>query len=104
MGIVSIARSEVRPFNRPLDEMTAHENEIAKLSIALAPEGSRTSVQMTVRENLETGASVCEDGKALAMDFEGVYDLIPRLKEREKQAARTLCGGERQMLKARIFS
>jgi branched-chain amino acid transport system ATP-binding protein len=82
--------------------MTAHE--IAKLRSALFPEGSRAFAQMTVRENLEMGAYVCKDGKTLAMDFERVYDLFPRLKEREKQAAGTLSGGERQMLKVHIFS
>jgi branched-chain amino acid transport system ATP-binding protein len=77
--------------------MTAHE--IAKLGIGLVPEGSRAFTQMTVRENLEMGAYLCKDVKTLIMNFKRVYDLFPRLKEREKQEAGTLSGGERQMLK-----
>ena len=96
-GLKNASRGEIWFQGHRIDGVKAHE--IAKLGIALVPEGSRAFTQMTVRENLEMGAYLCKDGKTLAMNFIRVYDLFPRLKEREKQAAGTLSGGEQQMLK-----
>jgi branched-chain amino acid transport system ATP-binding protein len=70
--------------------------EIVKLGISQSPEGRRCFPRMTVRENLELGAYLRKDD--LEEDLERVYDLFPRLKEREKQKAGTMSGGEQQML------
>jgi branched-chain amino acid transport system ATP-binding protein len=80
------------------DEITrlpAHE--IVDHGIALAPEGRHCFARMTVRENLDLGAYRRRDGD-IGEDLERVYDLFPRLKERDRQKAGTMSGGEQQML------
>lgn len=72
-------------------------HKIVKEGMALCPEGRRIFQQLTVRENLEMGAYT-GDGTGLEEDLNMVYDLFPRLKERYKQIAGTLSGGEQQML------
>jgi branched-chain amino acid transport system ATP-binding protein len=71
--------------------------EIVKLGISQSPEGRRCFQRMTVRENLELGAYLRRDAN-IAGDLDRVFDLFPRLKEREKQKAGTMSGGEQQML------
>jgi len=71
--------------------------QIAELGIAQSPEGRRVFSRMTVLENLEMGAFTRNDGN-IRDDIDRVYDLFPRLKEREKQKAGTMSGGEQQML------
>ena len=65
--------------------------------LALVPEGRRVFLQMTVQENLEMGAYT-KPGSGVEADLEHVYELFPRLKERMRQTAGTLPGGEQQML------
>ena len=65
--------------------------------IALAPEGRHCFPRMTVRENLELGAHR-RRGAEVAEDFNRVYELFPVLKERDRQKAGTMSGGEQQML------
>ena len=65
--------------------------------LALVPEGRRVFLQMSVQENLEMGAYT-KPGSGVAADLEHVYELVPRLKERMRQTAGTLSGGEQQML------
>jgi len=72
-------------------------DEIVTRGIALSPEGRRCFPRMTVRENLDLGA-YRRRGAAVAADLERVFTLFPRLKEREKQKAGTMSGGEQQML------
>ncbi|MCR5001931.1 MAG: ABC transporter ATP-binding protein [Lachnospiraceae bacterium] len=72
-------------------------HRIVGMGMALCPEGRRIFQQLTVRENLEMGAYT-RDGSTLENDLEMVYELFPRLKERFKQIAGTLSGGEQQML------
>ena len=72
-------------------------SRIVGLGMALCPEGRRVFQQMTVEENLEMGAYT-QGGKDLDPDLEHVYELFPRLKERRRQVAGTLSGGEQQML------
>ena len=79
------------------DITTLATHEIARLKIAQAPEGRRIFVRMTVLENLQMGASVCDSGNFDA-DLARVFDLFPRLKERLNQRGGTLSGGEQQML------
>jgi branched-chain amino acid transport system ATP-binding protein len=71
--------------------------DIVKLGISQSPEGRRCFPRMTVRENLDMGAYLRRD-KEVAEDIARVYDLFPRLQERERQKAGTMSGGEQQML------
>jgi branched-chain amino acid transport system ATP-binding protein len=71
--------------------------EIVKLGISQSPEGRHCFQRMTVRENLDLGAYLRKDSD-IDTDMERVFDLFPRLKEREKQKAGTMSGGEQQML------
>ena len=72
-------------------------HKIVSKGLALVPEGRRVFLQMTVQENLEMGAYTL-GGASIAQDLEAVYQQFPRLKERFKQVAGTLSGGEQQML------
>ena len=72
-------------------------HKIVEKGLAQVPEGRRVFLQMTVQENLEMGAYT-QPGGGVAQDLEMVYELFPRLKERFKQVAGTLSGGEQQML------
>ena len=72
-------------------------HKIVSKGLALVPEGRRVFLQMTVQENLEMGAFT-QGSKTLDDDLERVYTQFPRLKERMKQVAGTLSGGEQQML------
>ena len=76
--------------------MPAHE--IVKHGISQVPEGRRIFAEMSVQENLEMGAFTRKDKAGVEKDFEIVYNRFPRLKERRKQQAGTLSGGEQQML------
>jgi branched-chain amino acid transport system ATP-binding protein len=71
---------------------------IVELGISHVPEGGRVFPDMSVRENLEMGAYPLHAWKQKQETVEQVYELFPLLKERDKQLARTLSGGERQML------
>ncbi|MDF2904132.1 MAG: transporter, partial [Bacillus sp. (in: firmicutes)] len=66
--------------------------------ISHVPEGRRVFANMSVEENLELGAFLRNDKAGIQADFEKVFQLFPRLKERSKQQAGTLSGGEQQML------
>ena len=72
-------------------------SKVVSLGMALCPEGRRVFQQMTVRENLEMGG-FCRPNDEIPASLENVYKRFPRLKEREKQIAGTLSGGEQQML------
>ncbi len=72
--------------------------KIVSLGISQVPEGRRVFQEMSVQENLEMGAYLRKDKKGIAEDMEGVFGRFPRLKERRKQLAGTLSGGEQQML------
>ncbi len=72
--------------------------KIVGLGISQVPEGRRVFSTMTVVENLEMGAYLRRDKKEIQADMETVYSRFPRLKERRKQLAGTLSGGEQQML------
>jgi len=64
----------------------------------LVPEGRRVFPDLTVEENLRTGAFLRRDKVAVAADLESVFGRFPRLKERHRQMAKTMSGGEQQML------
>jgi branched-chain amino acid transport system ATP-binding protein len=71
--------------------------DIVRLGVSQAPEGRHVFPRMTVRENLDLGAYLRRDG-SVQRDLERVFALFPRLKERERQKAGTMSGGEQQML------
>jgi branched-chain amino acid transport system ATP-binding protein len=72
--------------------------DIVRLGIAHVPQGRGTFSRQTVEENLQIGAMTRHDRKGIAADVERVYGYFPRLKERRRQQAGTLSGGEQQML------
>ena len=71
---------------------------IVRLGVAHVPDGRGTFVNLSVEENLRLGAYVRRDKAQVAADYERIYGWFPRLKERRKQQAGTLSGGEQQML------
>ena len=73
-------------------------NKILEAGIAQSPEGRRVFANLTVLENLKAGAYLRTDKDGIEKDIKWVYELFPRLKEREWQLAGTLSGGEQQML------
>jgi branched-chain amino acid transport system ATP-binding protein len=72
--------------------------ETVKLGIAIVPEGARVFPEMSVLDNLKMGSYIKKAREVREKTLEEVYKLFPRLKERESQKAKTLSGGERQML------
>jgi branched-chain amino acid transport system ATP-binding protein len=72
--------------------------EIVQMGISQSPEGRKCFQRMTVRENLELGAYLRRDTAQIQQDLARVFDLFPRLEERERQKAGTMSGGEQQML------
>lgn len=79
-----------------ISDMSA--DKIVARNLIQVPEGRRVFANLTVRENLELGAYLRKDKAEIARDMEKVFSLFPRLKERVRQAAGTLSGGEQQML------
>jgi branched-chain amino acid transport system ATP-binding protein len=73
-------------------------HEIVKKGICQVPEGRRVFAKMSVLENLEMGAYIRSDRKGIHEEMERIFHLFPRLAERRKQSAKTLSGGEQQML------
>lgn len=73
-------------------------SKIVKMGICHVPEGRLVFTNLTVQDNLILGAYLGKDRKKISSDMEKVYALFPRLKERQKQIAGTLSGGEQQML------
>ena len=72
--------------------------EIVRLGICQSPEGRRCFQRMTVRENLELGAYLRRDSQGITKDLARIFELFPRLDERQSQKAGTMSGGEQQML------
>jgi branched-chain amino acid transport system ATP-binding protein len=72
--------------------------EIVRLGVSQSPEGRHCFPRMTVRENLDLGAYLRSDRAGITQDMDRVFELFPRLKERERQKAGTMSGGEQQML------
>ncbi len=94
-GLLHSRTGSVTFMGETLGKVPCHK--IVSKGLALVPEGRRVFLQMTVQENLEMGAYT-QSSKAIDQDLEHVYELFPRLKERMKQVAGTLSGGEQQML------
>ena len=96
-GLMRTKTGEIDFMGQPIHTVEAHK--IIRLGLAQVPEGRRVFSQLSVQENLEMGAYIRKDGKeAIARDYEMVFERLPRLKERRRQQAGTLSGGEQQML------
>ena len=78
--------------------LTTKPHMIVRSGLAQVPEGRRVFSELTVQENLEMGAYIRKDKAGVAEDYDMVFERLPRLKERRKQLAGTLSGGEQQML------
>ena len=94
-GLLRSSSGSVTFLDEDLGKVPAHK--IVSKGLALVPEGRRVFLQMTVQENLEMGAYTL-GAKAGDEDLENVFTQFPRLKERRRQVAGTLSGGEQQML------
>ncbi|HEX5926724.1 MAG TPA: ABC transporter ATP-binding protein [Baekduia sp.] len=95
-GIVPPREGAIYYLGKDITGMPGHQ--VASIGIAQSPEGRRIFPRMTVLENLEMGAFTRKDNAAIRADVERVYEMFPRLKERQKQKAGTMSGGEQQML------
>ncbi|UZE45310.1 ABC transporter ATP-binding protein [Selenomonas sputigena] len=95
-GLLAPKSGSISFLGENIAGMPAHE--IVKHGISQVPEGRRIFAEMSVQENLEMGAFTRKDKAGVEKDFEIVYNRFPRLKERRKQQAGTLSGGEQQML------
>jgi branched-chain amino acid transport system ATP-binding protein len=95
-GLTPPREGSVKFGGREVGETPAED--VVKLGISLSPEGRHIFPRMTVQENLDLGAYLRRDSDGVGRDLERVFDLFPRLKERERQKAGTMSGGEQQML------
>jgi branched-chain amino acid transport system ATP-binding protein len=95
-GVRPVSAGRIRFAGRDLVGLPAHR--IVQLGISQAPEGRAIFPGMTVLENLEMGAYTRRDRAEVARDFERVFSLFPRLRDRRDQPGGTLSGGEQQML------
>ena len=95
-GLLPAASGSVLLDGKDLQKVPA--NTIIRLGMSHVPEGRHVFASMTVEENLRMGAYILRDSKKIAENLERVYGHFPRLKERRRQLAGTLSGGEQQML------
>ncbi len=95
-GLIRVSSGSIEFLNQPIDHMEPHK--ISELGISHIPEGRKLFSEMSVRENLEMGAYAKNAWKSRKETLKNVYEMFPRLKERERQLARTFSGGEQQML------
>lgn len=96
MGLIRPTSGEIALFNDAITGLKS--TNIVGKGLTLIPEGRHVFPQMTVLENLEIGAYLRKEKKSIKEDYEWVLQLFPALKERLKQMAGTLSGGEQQML------
>jgi branched-chain amino acid transport system ATP-binding protein len=95
-GLVPLSGGEIWYDGARIDGLPA--DKIVALGIAQVPEGRRIFPDLTVQENLSIGAFLRTDKAAVSEDLEFVFERFPRLKERRRQRAKTLSGGEQQMV------
>jgi branched-chain amino acid transport system ATP-binding protein len=95
-GLVHPKSGTIHFRDQDITSMPSHK--VVKLGISLSPEGREVFPALTVQENLRLGAYTNNNKVKIDESFARVYDLFPRLKERIKQTAGTLSGGEQQML------
>ena len=95
-GLTPPRTGSIRVGGEPIEHLPPQE--IVRLGVCQSPEGRKCFQRMTVRENLELGAFLRRDSQGIAKDLKRVFELFPRLEERESQKAGTMSGGEQQML------
>ena len=95
-GLERLNSGEIRFDGERIDQLAP--DRIVARGIAHVPEGRRVFPGLTVEENLRTGAFLRRDRAAIEADLEATFDRFPRLRERRVQLARTMSGGEQQML------
>src|SRR5579862_8694667 len=95
-GILKSASGSIRFEDRDISHLPPHK--IVEFGISHVPEGRMIFSNLTVKENLLMGAYRRRDKKNFGKDLDFLFNIFPRLKEREKQTAGTLSGGEQQML------
>jgi branched-chain amino acid transport system ATP-binding protein len=95
-GLLHPASGSVEFLGQRIERLAAHK--IMKLGVCQIPEGRKLFSNMTVAENLEMGAYSSAAGKSKEETLEQIYQVFPVLKERRKQSAKNLSGGERQMV------
>ena len=95
-GLLKLASGSINFNGSDLGKETAHK--IVELGVSLVPEGGRVFSGMSVLENLELGSFIPNARKVKDDSLKAIYEIFPRLEERQKQQAGTLSGGERQML------
>jgi len=95
LGAIPPSKGEITFRKERVSDMPAHKR--VALGIALSPEGRQVFPTLSVKENLVTGGYGCSSAQ-MKEQFDRVFELFPRLKERQNQAAGSLSGGEQQML------
>ena len=95
-GLVRPSAGSITLDGERIDSVAA--DKIVAMGISHVPEGRRIFKDLTVLENLHLGAFIYKDQERIDRDLDGVYSHFPRLRERRNQQARTLSGGEQQML------
>ncbi len=95
-GLLEPRNGRITYEGKEISGMATHR--LVPMGIAMSPEGRGVFANLSVRENLDMGAYIRKDKKGISDDMERAFTLFPRLKEREKQKAGTLSGGEQQML------
>ena len=93
---MKVGSGKVELDGEDITNMAAHK--IVEKGVSLSPEGREVFPALSVEENLRLGAYTRQDKGEISANFDRVYELFPRLKERIKQSAGTLSGGEQQML------
>lgn len=96
MGLIPARSGEISYNGQLINKVPTHK--IVHLGMTQVPEGRRVFQELTVYENLMMGAYTKRNKDKIKKDLTWIYDLFPRLKERRKQIAGTLSGGEQQML------
>ncbi|MDP9253978.1 MAG: ABC transporter ATP-binding protein [Verrucomicrobiota bacterium] len=95
-GLLKAQRGSIKYEDQEISNEAAHR--IVARGISHVPEGRMVFANLTVHENLLMGAYLRKKGKELSAEFDFVFEMFPRLKERSRQVAGTLSGGEQQML------
>jgi branched-chain amino acid transport system ATP-binding protein len=95
-GLLKARSGDIVYQGKSITNLPPHQ--LVKLGIAHVPEGRMIFANLTVLENLRMGAYLVKDTTAILRELDYVFSIFPRLKEREKQIAGTLSGGEQQML------
>src|ERR671933_2537292 len=95
-GLTPPRSGSIRLAGDPIEHLPPQE--IVRLGVCQSPEGRKCFQRMTVRENLELGAFLRRDSQGIQNDIKRVFELLPRLDERQSQTAGTLSGREQQML------